>query len=290
MKRFGKIMFCFLPALLAFGIQQLLSFPAVAIALLRILYSDSVSNMDDLILAYNKAITSSSFSCAVLIMYGIAALIIFGFWYRKKFITHFSLPTASNFNFPIIAGLIMTAVGLQYVSNYIVSITAAIHPAWLDTYTKLLESVGFDDVSVVLAAYSVLVAPICEELIFRGVTMHYAKRAMPFVLANIFQALLFGIYHMNVLQGVYAFFVGLILGYICEKGGSIILAILFHICFNIWGTFAPEWFMYGADQAFFFILWFLVGMVLLVCGILLFKHGIQKRDEIVNYSSASSDM
>lgn len=34
MKRFGRIMFCFLPALLAFGLQQLISIPAVGLALL----------------------------------------------------------------------------------------------------------------------------------------------------------------------------------------------------------------------------------------------------------------
>ena len=33
MKRFGRIMFCFLPALLAFGLQQLISIPAVGLAL-----------------------------------------------------------------------------------------------------------------------------------------------------------------------------------------------------------------------------------------------------------------
>ena len=35
MKRFGRIMFCFLPALLAFGLQ-LISIPAVGLALLGV--------------------------------------------------------------------------------------------------------------------------------------------------------------------------------------------------------------------------------------------------------------
>jgi hypothetical protein len=41
---------------------------------------------------------------------------------------------------------------------------------------------------------------------------------MPFWVANILQAVLFGIYHMNPLQGIYAFFIGLFLGYVCHKG------------------------------------------------------------------------
>ena len=290
MKRFGRIMFCFLPALLAFGVQQLLSIPAIALVLLRAVYSDTITNMDEMLESYIQSVSSGAFISWVSALYGVAALIIFGFWYRKKFRTFESRSIPRNFNLPIICGIVVSAIGLQYVTNYIVSITAAIHPAWLDTYNNLMESVGFDDVSVVLALYSVLIAPICEELIFRGVTMQYAKRAMPFWVANIFQALLFGIYHMNVLQGVYAFFIGLFLGYICEKGGSLVLSMCFHACFNIWGTFAPGWFMYRADEPFFFILWLLVGMALLVCGMLVFVRGVRKRNEKVNNFVASSDM
>ena len=84
--------------------------------------------------------------------------------------------------------------------------------------------------------YSVLLAPVCEELIFRGTTMHLARRALPFWLANTMQALLFGLFHMNWIQGIYAFALGLVLGYVCEKGGSIYYSILLHILFNLWGT------------------------------------------------------
>lgn len=43
-------------------------------------------------------------------------------------------------------------------------------------------------------------------------------------------------FHMNMIQGIYAFFLGMVLGYICEKGGSIYQSILFHMMFNFWGT------------------------------------------------------
>lgn len=290
MKRFGRIMFCFLPALLAFGVQQLVSIPATGIAFLMSLYADTVSSMDDAMNVFLTYITSGTFSVLISAAYGAFALAIFAFWYYKRFRHNETRGIIKNFNIPIICGIVLAVIGLQYTTTYVVSITAAIHPAWLEHYNSLMEMVGFDDVSVVLALYSVFIAPICEELIFRGVTMQYAKKVMPIWVANLFQALLFGIYHMNVIQGVYAFFIGIFLGYICEKSGSIYTAIFFHACFNLWGTFSPSWFMYRADEPLFFLLWLVVGITLLVLGLLLSSYGYKKRNSKVNIFSASSDM
>jgi hypothetical protein len=46
---------------------------------------------------------------------------------------------------------------------------------------------------------------------------------------------------MNPLQGCYTFIIGLILGYICHKGGSIYHVIVFHFLFNLWGTVVAQW-------------------------------------------------
>lgn len=100
---------------------------------------------------------------------------------------------------------------------------------------------------------------------------------MPFWVANFLQALLFGVFHMNMIQGVYAFVVGIVLGFICEKSRSIYPSMLFHILFNIWGTFSPDWFMYKADTVPFFFLWFFVGTGLLVAGLFLFFFGVNKK-------------
>lgn len=290
MKRFGRIMFCFLPALLAFGVQQLVSIPITGLAFLAALYQDTVESIEDVILIFYDYLTSGTFAVWVSAIYGVAALAVFAFWYYKKFRSCETRSVIKNFNIPIILGIILAVIGLQYTTNYVVAVTASIHPAWLDQYNTLIETVGFEDISIVLALYSVLIAPICEELIFRGVTLQYGRKAMPFWAANIFQALLFGIYHMNVIQGVYAFFIGIFLGYICEKGGSIYPAMLFHALFNMWGTFSPDWFMYRADEPLFFLLWLVVGIALLVSGLLLSNYGYRKRNSKVNIFTASSDM
>ena len=55
---------------------------------------------------------------------------------------------------------------------------------------------------------------------------------MPFFAANVLQALLFGIYHGNLIQGTYAFVLGLVLGFTAEYFHSVWASILLHAFVN----------------------------------------------------------
>ncbi len=140
-----------------------------------------------------------------------------------------------------ILGLILLVPGSQFLSSILTAMISLVFPSWIDDYMKLIENAGLSgDISIFMMIYSVILAPISEELIFRGVTLSVAKKAFPFWIANVIQALLFGLFHLNPLQGCYTFILGLILGYICEKG-SIYHVIFFHFLFNLWGTTASQW-------------------------------------------------
>lgn len=49
------------------------------------------------------------------------------------------------------------------------------------------------------------ISPIAEELLFRGVIYGYLRRFMDIKLAIALSALIFGVYHMNYVQGIYGF-------------------------------------------------------------------------------------
>ena len=51
-------------------------------------------------------------------------------------------------------------------------------------------------------------------------------------MANVLQALFFGFFHMNIVQGLYAFLGGLAMGYIAHQYRTIKASILFHFFFN----------------------------------------------------------
>jgi membrane protease YdiL (CAAX protease family) len=77
-----------------------------------------------------------------------------------------------------------------------------------------------------------IIVPIVEEIMFRGMVSHELKpvfRALP---AIAIQGALFGIYHMNLIQGLYAAPLGIFFGYIAYKSRSIWPAVAAHIAMN----------------------------------------------------------
>ncbi len=78
---------------------------------------------------------------------------------------------------------------------------------------------------------SFILAPIAEELFFRGVVLRgFSKYSVRFGI--IFSALIFGFMHGNIFQAVMATLLGLVLGYITSRTGSIVPAIICHIAIN----------------------------------------------------------
>lgn len=280
LKKIGSVLFCLLPVLLAFGIQLVVSIIGVVLKLFLMLAQDptlinSMANAD----FATKLLVDSKFLAGVSAVYAVIAALVMGFWYWKRFVPKKQprREVSSIINPHMFAGLVLLMLGMQYISTYLVMAVAAVNPAWYDTYQELMESIGFGDVTLILALYSIFIAPISEELIFRGVTMKYAAKAMPFFLANILQAFLFGAFHGNVVQGTYAFVVGLFCGYVCYKGGSIYLSVLFHMLFNLWGTFAPEFLSYGGNSILIHLVIFAVAVCVALAGFRLYRMGIEKR-------------
>lgn len=58
-----------------------------------------------------------------------------------------------------------------------------------------------------------------------------------FHIVNVFQAILFGIYHGNIVQGIYAFVLGMMLGIIYKYGGGILSSIVVHMIINASGLY-----------------------------------------------------
>ncbi len=135
--------------------------------------------------------------------------------------------------------VILCALGLQYGCSYALEIIEGINPALMENYKEMVEMAGLMDMNPVIILATVCLAPLGEELLFRGVTLRLAKNAgCKFMVANIIQALCFGIAHLNVVQGIYAFFTGIIIGYVYEKYNSLYVPILLHAIVNLLGTVA----------------------------------------------------
>lgn len=175
----------------------------------------------------------------------------------------------------MLVAIVILVPGTQFAANFIANLTGYIRPDWMQQYNELFETSGITDTTFVTVLYSVILAPICEELIFRGVTMRCARKALPFALANLMQAALFGLFHLNWIQGIYAFALGIVLGYVCERGGSIYYSMGLHLLFNLWGTlsgFFPD----PGNSVVVFVVVIVVTIVSLVVGFVLFNKGRRK--------------
>ena len=77
----------------------------------------------------------------------------------------------------------------------------------------------------------VLIAPVVEELIFRKLMLdrirNYGEKT-----AIVFSAFCFGLYHGNLTQFLYAFSVGLFLGYVYCKTGKVHYTMIMHALLN----------------------------------------------------------
>ena len=78
-----------------------------------------------------------------------------------------------------------------------------------------------------------LLAPVLEEVMFRGAIQGYLTRKLgnPW-LAMAIAALVFGVYHMNPVQVVYASMFGFILGWMYYRTGSLMSVIVGHVLNN----------------------------------------------------------
>ena len=85
-----------------------------------------------------------------------------------------------------------------------------------------------------------IIGPICEELMFRVIVFHRLKDWVKPQAAIVISALLFGIYHGNVVQFFYATCMGVMLAIIYDKTGTLWISIVAHIAANLWSLFGSS--------------------------------------------------
>ncbi len=85
--------------------------------------------------------------------------------------------------------------------------------------------------TVSMFVYAGIIGPIVEELVYRGFAMRCLEKHGK-VLAVVVSSILFGVMHGNLPQAVFAFFIGLILGYVAIEY-SIVWSIILHILNNM---------------------------------------------------------
>lgn len=131
--------------------------------------------------------------------------------------------------------------GMQIVTTLIMVLVNVLLPSVMEEYNTLVDGSGITTYGLMWVISTLVLPPLVEEAGFRGLGLTYLERAgVPFAAANIVQAIAFGIFHMNLTQGIYTFVLGLALGYVTHRSGSIAPAMLMHLVYNLMGTLGSD--------------------------------------------------
>lgn len=126
-------------------------------------------------------------------------------------------------------GILSLAAGYCMIPMvlFLNSITMLFSTNYLEEGTTTLLTYPFFMQVILLA----VIPPLVEELVFRGIFFgSYRKAGMSG--AAIMSGLIFGCFHLNINQGLYAFAIGIVFAYMVEATGSLWSSVIAHFAIN----------------------------------------------------------
>jgi membrane protease YdiL (CAAX protease family) len=99
-----------------------------------------------------------------------------------------------------------------------------------DYINEAFEELAISPIILILSV--AVIAPIYEEVIFRGILLKGMTKKMNPIIALVVSSLFFALMHMNIPQGINAFLLGIVIGFIYLRTGSIYLSIFAHFVNN----------------------------------------------------------
>jgi len=112
----------------------------------------------------------------------------------------------------------------------------------LDDYSK--QSFEVNELLKFLVFY-----PVGEELLLRGLILHFLKKKTKY--ANLIQAVIFGILHLNPIKIIYTTISGIFFGNVRLRPSPIWWTILLHSTFNLISIFLYKPFMIIVEKIFY---------------------------------------
>ncbi|MDE6606156.1 MAG: HAD hydrolase-like protein [Lachnospiraceae bacterium] len=76
-------------------------------------------------------------------------------------------------------------------------------------------------------------SPLAEEMLFRGLLYNRMKLYFPQKLSMVFSALFFGLYHGNLVQGMFGLILGIVIAWFYERYGKWYVPVVFHGIVNL---------------------------------------------------------
>ncbi|MEE1274655.1 MAG: CPBP family glutamic-type intramembrane protease [Olegusella sp.] len=144
--------------------------------------------------------------------------------------------------------VLILAIGVlaQIATDALLTLVEPLIPDTMAQYNEMMQQLS--DTSLISVLSLAILAPIAEEIFFRGVTMEMARRITPQAwVAVVLQAAIFGLAHGNPIQSTYTFLLGLVLGVIALYVGGLPATMLLHFSVNSSSYAASQLLGWAAD-------------------------------------------
>lgn len=234
-KWFVGILKCFLFLLALFAIQIFVSIIMMVIGIVGY----AIKNGGDVLQAdiqYANSLTLDGEMTVMLTVVTFVTTLGSVLWYylavvkktssEKKNSTKPKVWSAKNIFLCVLAGFACYGIAV-IVSGFL----GILFPEAMEDFSDMMDiSLGGNMFLIILT--TVIVAPIGEEAMFRGLIYHKLLQTTPFAVALLLQAVFFGVFHGNLIQGIYVLPLALCMGYFVYRWNSIIPSIIIHAVNN----------------------------------------------------------
>lgn len=158
-------------------------------------------------------------------------LAVFG-WYARR--EHVAVRSRKKtvYRYPAAFCYVMAVVMCGIVNNYIFAVIQSKFQDFSSGYAHVTEVFYKNGLAVEILTLCIL-APVAEELIYRGFVYQRLRAKSSETVAALLSALLFGALHFNLVQFFYAAVLGVLLAHIVYKTGSLIAAMAAHMTANL---------------------------------------------------------
>lgn len=153
--------------------------------------------------------------------------------YRKRKQELMTFVSVRGIGFISIPVLILLGLSVNFIIEWLLSLASEIDflAPIFERYEMLAQMItggGF-----VMSLLTVgIIGPIFEEILFRGLIFGELRKITKVRTALFIQAVLFGVYHLNIIQSSYAFVIGILLGFVYYRSNSIVAPVLVHATIN----------------------------------------------------------
>lgn len=175
-----------------------------------------------------ESMVSNGWGYIITILIGTGILFL---WKKPRYVKNIIFQKEKKMTFPAFVQLLAVFLSAQAILQLMFPVME-----WLLNQIGLSSMAAMEAASMQFTSFSMLLyagilGPISEEILCRGLALRllqpYGKR-----FAIVLSALLFGLFHGNVVQIPFAFLVGLVLGYVTVEY-SILWAIILHVINNL---------------------------------------------------------